>query len=121
MRCSEALAPGKHSLEFSFAYQGLGVGTLAFNSVAHIDLKTGKRQELVLPEGDLVGEPIFVPRSKDAPEGDGYLIALIYRAATNQSELLILNAQDITGRPEAVLKVPRRVPQGFHGNWAPGV
>lgn len=95
--------------------------TLVFNTVAHIDLKTSKRQEMALPAGDSVGEPIFVPRAKDAAEGDGYVIALVHRGATNCSELLILNAQDIAGKPEAVLKVPRRVPQGFHGNWAPGV
>ncbi len=32
----EALAPGKHTLEFAFQYDGLGVGTLAFNSVSGI-------------------------------------------------------------------------------------
>ena len=32
----DALTPGKHTLEFSFAYDGLGVGTLAFNSVSGI-------------------------------------------------------------------------------------
>src|SRR5947209_977832 len=31
--------------------------------------------------------------------GDGYIIVLVYRAATNTSELLILNAQDIAGEP----------------------
>ncbi|HVN87264.1 MAG TPA: arylsulfatase [Candidatus Binatia bacterium] len=30
------LAPGKHTLEFDFKYDGLGVGTLAFNSVSGI-------------------------------------------------------------------------------------
>lgn len=34
----------------------------------------------------------------------------------NTSELLILNASDIAGEPAAALKVPRRVPAGFHGN-----
>ncbi|NLX96401.1 MAG: arylsulfatase [Rhodopirellula sp.] len=29
----EALAPGKHSVEFDFQYDGLGVGTLAFNNM----------------------------------------------------------------------------------------
>jgi carotenoid cleavage dioxygenase-like enzyme len=42
---------------------------------------------------------------------------LVHRAATNTSELLVLNAQDIAGKPEATLKLPRRVPAGFHGNW----
>jgi arylsulfatase len=29
----EALAPGKHTLEFAFKYDGLGVATLAFNNM----------------------------------------------------------------------------------------
>jgi arylsulfatase len=30
----EALAPGKHTLEFAFRYDGMGMGTLAFNSTS---------------------------------------------------------------------------------------
>jgi hypothetical protein len=30
----EVLAPGKHTLEFDFKYEGLGVGTLAFNNLS---------------------------------------------------------------------------------------
>ncbi len=73
----------------------------------------------ILDKGDVADEPIFVPRSASAPEGDGYIIALIYRAATKTSELLILNARDIAGEPAAVLRMPRRVPAGFHGNFVP--
>ena len=32
----EALAPGKHTLEFDFKYDGLGSGTLAFNNMSGI-------------------------------------------------------------------------------------
>jgi arylsulfatase len=32
----EALAPGKHTLEFDFKYNGAGIGTLAFNSFSGI-------------------------------------------------------------------------------------
>ena len=32
----EALAPGKHTVEFDFKYDGLGMGTLAFNSLSGI-------------------------------------------------------------------------------------
>ncbi len=32
----EALAPGKHTLEFDFKYDGLGVGTLAFNNFSGV-------------------------------------------------------------------------------------
>ncbi len=30
----EALSPGKHTLEFDFTYDGLGIGTLAFNNMS---------------------------------------------------------------------------------------
>jgi len=31
---TEALAPGRHTIEFDFKYEGLGAGTLAFNSMS---------------------------------------------------------------------------------------
>lgn len=90
---------------------------LMHDAIAHIDLKSGKRAVRTLDPSDASGEPVFVPRSASAPEGDGYIISVVYRAATNTSELLILNAQDIAGEPAAVLKVPRRVPGCAHGNF----
>ncbi|HEY8138621.1 MAG TPA: sulfatase-like hydrolase/transferase, partial [Methylocystis sp.] len=33
---SQALSPGKHTLEFDFKYDGLGIGTLAFNNMSGI-------------------------------------------------------------------------------------
>jgi arylsulfatase len=33
---SDVLSPGKHLLEFDFKYNGLGMGTLAFNNVSGI-------------------------------------------------------------------------------------
>jgi carotenoid cleavage dioxygenase-like enzyme len=70
--------------------------------------------------GDSAGEPIFVPRSAAAPEGDGWILVLVHRAAQMRSDLMILNAQDIAGEPEAVLELPCRVPAGFHGSWVGG-
>jgi hypothetical protein len=34
---AEALAPGKHTLEFDFTYDGLGFATLAFNNLSGLD------------------------------------------------------------------------------------
>jgi carotenoid cleavage dioxygenase len=90
---------------------------LTHNAIARIDLKTGRRSVRTPDPWDAAGEPVFVPRSADAPEGDGYIISVVYRAATNSSELLILNAQDIAGEPAAVLKVPRRVALATHGTF----
>ncbi len=60
-----------------------------------------------------------MPRSDDADEADGWLLALAYSPETDSSALHILNAQDIDGEPQAVVQLPQRVPAGFHGNWVP--
>jgi carotenoid cleavage dioxygenase-like enzyme len=90
---------------------------LLFDALAHVDFKTNRTTLRRFSGGDTVGEPVFVPRSADAPEGDGWILAVVHRAAKNLSELQILNAQDIAGEPEAVLEAPVRVPAGFHGSW----
>ena len=61
---------------------------------------------------------MFVKRSVDAAEGDGWLTAVIWRAGENRSDLAIFEAQDIAKGPIGVAQMPRRVPFGFHGNWA---
>jgi len=35
------------------------------------------------------------------------------------SDVVILDAQDFTGEPTATIRLPVRVPHGFHGGWAP--
>ena len=60
-----------------------------------------------------------MPRADDAGEADGWVLVLVYSADTDRSALHILNADDVTGDPEAVVELPQRVPAGFHGNWVP--
>jgi carotenoid cleavage dioxygenase-like enzyme len=88
-----------------------------FNAIAHVDHHSGKRVTYDFPAGDVPGEPVFVPRSADAAEGDGWLVALAYRAAENASDFVVFEAQDVAAGPIALARVPRRVPFGFHGNW----
>ncbi len=93
-------------------------GTIRQCALAHLDLQTGKRQLYELNGGDLTSEPVFVKRSETAEEGDGWLTAVIYRAAENRSDLAVFEAQDIAKGPIALAEMPRRMPFGFHGNWA---
>jgi carotenoid cleavage dioxygenase len=92
---------------------------LLFDALAHVDFNTNRTTLRRFAHGDSVGEPVFAPRSADAPEGDGWILAVVHRAAKNVSELQILNAQNIAGEPQAVLDLPVRVPAGFHGSWVP--
>ncbi|HEX9807772.1 MAG TPA: carotenoid oxygenase family protein, partial [Alteraurantiacibacter sp.] len=63
-------------------------------------------------------EPCFIPRSKDAPEGDGYLVALVDNHVTNYSDLCIFDALDVAKGPICRAMLPIRLRQGLHGNWA---
>jgi carotenoid cleavage dioxygenase-like enzyme len=107
-------------LRYRHGWYAANVGAkdqLTFNALAHVDHVTGRETLRQMPAGDQPGEPIFVPRTADAPEGDGWILSVIHRADDNTADLLVLNAQDIAGDPEAVLSIPARIPSGFHGNW----
>lgn len=91
--------------------------TIKQTAIAHLDLKTGKRQVYALSGGDMTSEPVFTPRSDTAEEGDGWLTAVVWRAAENRSDFLVFDALDLAKGPIGVAELPRRVPFGFHGNW----
>ena len=55
----------------------------------------------------------------DAPEGDGWILTLVYRGAEDRSDLVVFDAGAIEAGPIGVARLPRRVPFGFHGNWRP--
>jgi carotenoid cleavage dioxygenase len=94
-----------------------GVDSIRFDTISHIDLATGRRTDHVFAAGDSPGEPVFVPRAPGATEGDGWLVATVYRGAENRSDFVVFDAQDVAKGPIGVAKLPRRVPFGFHGNW----
>jgi carotenoid cleavage dioxygenase len=100
-----------------FAGKASGRQDGAFDCIADIDMATGKRTTYAFAEGDTPGEPIFVPRSGNAGEGDGWIIAVVYRGAEARSDFVVFDADDIKAGPIGIAKLPRRVPFGFHGNW----
>ena len=63
------------------------------------------------------GEAVFVPGNGPADESNGYYLGYVYDAARDGSDLVILDASDFAGAPVATIKLPQRVPFGFHGNW----
>jgi carotenoid cleavage dioxygenase len=102
-----------------FAADTRDTGKAVFDAIAHFDAVSGRLLVHSLPAGDVPGEPIFVPRRPNAEEGDGWLLALIYRGAEDRSDLAVFDASDIAMGPIGLAHLPRRVPYGFHGNWRP--
>jgi carotenoid cleavage dioxygenase-like enzyme len=69
--------------------------------------------------GDTHGlaEPQFVPRSADAPEGDGWIIGVANDFSRMCSELVIADAQRLEEGPIARVRLPFRLHTQVHGCW----
>jgi len=66
-------------------------------------------------------EPVFVPRSPDADEADGFVLSVVYDGNSDASYLAVLDAQNLAGAPLARCRLEHRIPMGFHGNFAAGI
>jgi len=64
-------------------------------------------------------EPAFVRRPGAKSEDDGWIMSYVFDENRNLSDVIILDAQDFGGDPVAAIRLPVRVPFGFHGDWAP--
>jgi carotenoid cleavage dioxygenase-like enzyme len=64
-------------------------------------------------------EPIIVPKEGRDEEDAAWILTVVYDATDDSSELCILDAEDMRGPEVARIRLPQRVPFGFHGNWVP--
>jgi carotenoid cleavage dioxygenase len=102
---------------YGYAMQvGAGFG---HDGAVKYDLRKGSTERHDFGPGRMTLEPVFVPRSPDAAEDEGWVMSYVYDAATDRSDVVILAADDFTGDPVATIHLPQRVPFGFHGNWVP--
>ena len=87
-----------------------------FNVVGHYDHETRKEDRYSCGRS-LVSEALFVPKSDDAAEGEGYLLSVATNFDTHLSSLFIFDALNISAGPVAKVHLSHRVPAGFHGFW----
>ena len=69
--------------------------------------------------GRAAGEPVFVVRPGGQEEDDGWLVTFVHDGNTGSAEFVVIDAQDFARGYVARVKLPQRVPFGFHGNWVP--
>ena len=106
-----------------FAMEKYNIGYFALRdfpvlSVGQIDWETGDIKVHPL-EGAASQEPVFVPRSADAEEGDGYILVAVDRMEEKRMDLLILDGNDVSKPAIATIKLPFAQPMCFHGCWVP--
>ena len=122
-RCCEfpVLHPQHVGRPYRYVYLGAAdcpTGNAPLQGVIKLDLQTGERQLWSAAPRGFAGEPIFVPRPGGQTEDDGWLLLLTFNAEIERSELVILNAQDLS-EPLAKLRLKHHVPYGLHGSFTP--
>jgi carotenoid cleavage dioxygenase len=104
--------------QYRYAYTvGLDVQHTGAQPLYQCDLDTGRVSRHDFGPSHIPSETVFVPRTEGGAENDGWLLAYVSDLRAGTSTVVILNAQDIGGEPQAVIDLPVRVPVGFHGNW----
>ncbi|KAM7252085.1 hypothetical protein ACFE04_023968 [Oxalis oulophora] len=69
-------------------------------------------------EGCYGGEPFFVarePENPEAEEDDGYVVSYVHDERRGESTFLVMDAKSANLETVAAVKLPCRVPYGFHG------
>ena len=64
-------------------------------------------------------EPLLVPKDGSTDEGVGWVLVCVNDRGGGPAELVVLDGEDLAAEPVARIHLPRRVPDGFHGNWVP--
>jgi len=85
--------------------------------VVKYDLEKDSSSTLTLDPGEHPDEVVFVPRDGAKAEDDGYLMGFLHDARTDTSYVAVHDAQSL--ETLARVRIPVRVPTGFHGLWVP--
>ena len=95
-------------------------GSPNFAGVVKFDQQTGKSETHTYGERFSSSEPCFVSAAAAAPDSDeGWIMSYVHDENTNETSFTVLDATDLSADPVARVKLPQRVPYGFHGSWLP--
>ncbi|KAH0645584.1 hypothetical protein KY284_033468 [Solanum tuberosum] len=88
-------------------------------SIAEVDRRDCIVACRIFGEGCFCGEPFFVAKNNlEAEEDDGYVMLYVHNEKTGESNFLVMDATSPNLDIVANVKLPRRVPYGFHGIFA---
>lgn len=114
-RIDERLVGRRHRYGYAVEFKE---GGQASGLIKH-DLSVGSSQVRSFGPDAEADEFVFVPRTADGPEDDGVLVGFVYNRPSDRSDLLVLDAGSL--EEVARVRLPVRVPHGFHGSWVPSV
>ncbi|CAO2819689.1 unnamed protein product [Amaranthus hypochondriacus] len=108
----------------NYVYAAVGDPMPKITGVVKMDVTVAQdRRECVVASrmfgpGCYGGEPFFVathPDDPNAEEDEGYLVSYVHNENTGESRFLVMDAKSPNLDVVASVKLPQRVPYGFHG------
>ncbi len=121
--------PARVGQSYRYLYMGAAhkkQGNAPLQAIAKVDLKTGDRHLWSAAPRGFMSEPIFVPHpesadlgASDADEDRGWLLAVVYNAESECSQIIVLDAQAVERGPLATLNLTHHIPYGLHGSFYP--
>jgi carotenoid cleavage dioxygenase-like enzyme len=95
-------------------------GEWLFCGLKRYDLHTGAQMRYEYGPGRFGSEPQIARRPGATAEDDGYLIVMVADMKLDRSEVMVLDAADITRGPIAQIILPERMSVGTHACWVEG-
>jgi carotenoid cleavage dioxygenase len=117
-RVADACVGQRHRTAFTVRFGSAGEGSPGFGGLLKLDLERGTSALHSFGAGRSPCEPAFVPAPGSDPRSDeGWVLTYVYDEGSDGSELAVLDAQRFDAPPVARVRLPQRVPYGFHGSW----
>ncbi|KAK4208931.1 lignostilbene dioxygenase family [Rhypophila decipiens] len=90
--------------------------TPGLDAYALVDTKTETVSVFNPGDNCTVDEPIFIPRSEGAEDGDGWMMGMVHRLDVGRSDLVVVDTREFD-KVVAVVQLPFRTKGQIHGNW----
>ncbi|XP_010439749.1 PREDICTED: probable carotenoid cleavage dioxygenase 4, chloroplastic isoform X2 [Camelina sativa] len=106
-----------------YVYAAIGDPMPKISGVVKLEVSKGDRDDCTVARrmygpGCYGGEPFFVardPSDPEAEEDDGYVVTYVHDEVTGESKFLVMDSKSPELEIVAAVRLPRRVPYGFHG------
>ncbi len=118
-RIDDRRATRRHRYAYNCLPRPGGLDDFDFGGVVKYDLEADTATTYLHGETGVSGEHVFAPDPGGRAEDDGWLLTYVTDRSTECSYLVVLDARDIDAGPVARVRMPRRVPLGFHASWMP--
>nr|AGT63322.1 carotenoid cleavage dioxygenase 4b [Vitis vinifera] len=121
--------PGYLGKKNRYVYSAVGDPLPKISGIVKLDVsRSDRRQECIVAKrmyepGCYGGEPFFVAKEPDNPEAeedDGYVLSYVHDEQSGKSRFIVMDAQSPDLDIVAAVKLPTRVPYGFHGLFVKG-